>query len=513
MSKKQVLKNLISAWLSKGIKLITGLFIIPVFISELGVEGYGLIIVLTSILSFTVLADFGIRASLVRYLISSKVNKNFFECNQFLNTAFAIYLLIFFCLASIIYLLAPQLADIMKVNKDLYSSFINLLRTFGIISIFISFMIPIFSAINASNNRYDIVNYRQGIIGTFSSLVMLIGVKFFSIGINGWAVISISSSLIIAISIAYEGFKQAPYLKIHPKFFDKKKISKILKFGGIVSIGGWSRMMKIEADPLIISSLTGMSDASLYRSGVTLPSHTRPLISAFCGQLHPLTTESHEKNDDKKTHLLFEKGSSITLLMGSIMLFFFIFFSNDLINIWLGNVLPKKDIIQVVYCLKAMALVDFCFYIEGSSYSILYAKNHLKFMTLTDLCLGITNILSSFLLYKFSDFGVVSVIIPTIIIEGLARPYYLFYTAKVIKYKTSLVWSKILKPSFKVILIVILTSLLISQLFNFFNFDFLLELIIKFFFFIFVSIFSIFFIGLDSLDRKTISNLITNFIK
>lgn len=506
MSSKQIFKNLISAWISKLIKLVTGLFIIPVFISELGVDGYGLIIVLTSILSFSVLADFGIRASLVRYLVISRDKDNHLESNEYINTGFALYIMIFIILGTLLYIIAPWLSDKMNVSDNLNLTFINLLRTYGIISIFISFTMPVFSAINASNNRYDIVNYRQSIIGTVSSIVLLIAVKYFQVGINGWAIISVFFSILTGGSIAYQGFKQAPYLKFHPQFINVKKILLIFKFGGIVTIGGWSRMMKIEADPLIIASLSGVSNASIYRSGVTLPSHTRPLIAAFAGQLHTITTEAHKDDNEIKLHLLFEKGSHYTLLMGSIMMLFFLFFSDIIINVWLGNVLSKNEIIQVVLCVKAMAIVDFCFYIEGSSYSILYAKNHLKFMTLTDLCLGVLNLLSSFLLFKYSDIGVVAVIIPTIIIEGSVRPFYLYYTAKVIKYKLCLVWPKILRPSISIMLIICFFTIGTSQIVNYIAPSFWIGLIFQLSVFFISSLLALYNIGFSSDDRIYIKN-------
>lgn len=460
---KRIFKNFISAWISSIFKLITGLLIVPTFLHYLGKDVYGLIIVLSSILAFSVLADLGIRASLVRYMVVSINKENDRDLNEYLNTASVMYLLICCILCVALYFSAPSLCNTFKVSPHYRDTTILLLRTYGIISIILSFTTPIFTAITTSKNRFDISNYRDSISSILCSITLLVSVKYFHAGIISWAVITTIFQVFTTLSIVYIALKLQPTLKFGIQYFKISRVLDILKFGSIVTIGGWSRMMKIDSDPLILSSIYSPSEVSLYRSGVAIPSQARPLIAALVGQLHTFSTGIYAKDDNEKFKQLFEKGSKFTLMMGSCSLLFFLLLGPDIIHIWLNKNLQPQDMNKVILCMQGMALVDFCFYIEGSSYPILYAMNNLKFMTFTDIFLGVFNVTSSYFLARYSHWGAPSVILPTIVIEGIARPFYLFYTSKAIGFHSGSVLTKILLPCFSMLAICLVFVLSISH--------------------------------------------------
>jgi O-antigen/teichoic acid export membrane protein len=501
---KRIFKNFLSAWVSRGVKVITGLLIIPTFLHNLGKDAYGLIIVISSILAFSVFADLGIRASLVRYMVVSINKKNDRELNEYLNTASAMYFIISFILCTALYLSAGSLCNVFNVSLKYKETTILLLRTYGIASIFLSFVTPIFTAVTASQNRYDIANYRDTISGVLTSVALLVAVKYFHAGIVGWAIITITFQFLTTLSIIYIAFKLLPTIKFGIQYVNKSLVSPIIKFGSVVAIGGWSRMMKIDADPLILSSVYTPAEVALYRSGVSLPSQTRPLIAALCGQLYTVSTGVYAQDDNKKFKLLFEKGSKFTLLMGACSLLIFLILGPDFIHIWLKKSLQPQDFGKVILCMQAMALVDFCFYIEGSSYSILYAMNKLKFMTFTDIFLGLINISCSYFLAKYSHWGAPAVLLPTIFFEGLARPFYLFYTSKKINYLPGDVFRKILLPCFSVIGICLLFVLPISHYVCVYN-D-IINFIIKTALFGLVLLPSVWFIGLSKDDKGLLNN-------
>lgn len=460
--RKQILKNFISSWVSKGIKLFTSLLLIPIFIKELGKDGYGLVVLLTTILGLAALGDFGIRASLVRQLTIAGTKNDKKEFNSYFNTALGLYLIVWVVFSILLFLFAPFLAKVFKANGAFFSETVFLLRTFGILSLFWTFTTPLAIAITTSLNRFDISTYRETIINTISILFMIIAIKYLKWGLHGWALVSIVFQFITVASIWIIGLKFAPHLKISPRYFKRDLIKPIFAFGGIVAIGGWAWKMKNDAAPLIVSSIFGPSAVALFRVGTAVPLHTRPLISSVCGQIYPVATAAFAKNDTDKTRQIFETASKYTLLMGALVVTGFLFLAEPFLQLWLGNRLSAKDVHTAALCMQLMATVDFCFYIEGASYSILYGMNRLRFRVLSDICLGVVNVVASYSLVKFTRLGIQAVLIPTIVIEGLVRPFFLFYTAKQINYSAIAVWKEILQP----VLLLLLCLLTVGYLFT-----------------------------------------------
>jgi len=456
--KRQILKNFFSAWFSKFIKLGTSLLLVPIFIDELGKDGYGIVILVGSIISLSTLFEMGVRTGLVRFLAKSYSKKDFQLFNEYLNTSIVIYLGIWMLLSILLIYFSPLLATTFKVPNNYHDLAVILLRTFGVITIFWSFTSPIFSAITSAFNRYDVTNYRQSLISTISIISVIVAVKYFNVGIVGWAVLTVIFDAITTISIVVIAFQMTPFIAVSTKLFRKDRLIEMLKFGFIAFIGGWSRKMKIDADPLILSSFLGPAAIPIYRAGVAMPSHARPLIGALTGQIHTVSTAYYSTGDIVRFRKVFESGTKYTLLMGVPLLVVFLFFADDILQLWLGTRLTAKELHNAVLCMQGMAVIDFCFYLEGSSYAILYGMNKLKFMTFTDIFLGIINISASILLVKYSGWGIPSVLLPTIILEGLARPWYLYYTAKVMGYAQKSILPNIYLPAFTVLFLTVVAG-------------------------------------------------------
>lgn len=455
MIKKQIFRNFISAGFSKIAKLVTSLFLVPVFIDELGKEGYGIIILIGSITSLSVLFEFGIRAGLVRFLSHSNSLGRYDDFNKYINTSLVVYFTLWIALSNLLIICAPFIVDLFSVSDGQKSLAVLLLRTFSVLVLLVSFISPIFSAVSSALNRYDVTNYRQSFMSTFSIAVIIIAVKYFDVGIMGWAVLTIFFDVITTSLIVTIAYKLTPYLKLSINLFDFSKLREMIKFGIITFIGNWSRKMKIDADPLIISNYFSPIAIPIYRAGVSMPSHTRPLIAALSGQIHTVSTAFYATGDKARFEKVFETGTKFTLLMGIPAMVLFLFFSENILLLWLGDRFTPEELQSASLCMKGMALIDFCFYLEGSSYAILYGMNKLKFMTFTDIGLGVINIVSSVLLIKYSGWGIPSVLLPTIVIEGTVRPMYLFYTAGIMGYAKRNIMPKIYSPVFIVLLVTI----------------------------------------------------------
>ena len=463
-TKLQIAKNFLSSWVYKILKLVLSLVLIPILITDLGKEDYGIIILVGSILAFGTLIEFGLRTSLVHFFSVSIAQKDYQRFNGFFSTGLILYLGFFAVVSSVLLVFAPQITAVFTDNPGSAYDAVLLLRTYGVGTLLISFITPVFGAIISSHNRYDFSNYRTVIIESTSILTLIVAIKYFGVGLYGWAVISFIFKVITFTVIMLFALRLVPQLKLSRGFFDRATVKELFGFGIITFIGGVSRKMKIDADPMILSAFLGPASLPIYRSGVSMPAHARPLVSTLTGQIHVVSTAFYAQGEKEKFFSVYEKGTKYTLLIEIPVLILFTLFAYPILNLWLGNALSPAEIEIAMWCMIGMALVDFCFYLEGSSYAILYAMKRLKLMTFTDLLLGVSNLTASILILKYTDYGIPGVIFPTIVIEFIARPIYLFYTAGVMGYSRKRILPAIYIPVAKVMGLTFLAAYLVKSL-------------------------------------------------
>ena len=113
-------------------------------------------------------------------------------------------------------------------------------------------------------------------------------------------------------------------------------------------------------------------------------------------------------------------GTRITLCMGIGVFAILGVFSQDICRVWLGGALGA-DYKIAGYVLLGWTLVDLFQAAAGSQWPIMIGKNKIKFVAYTQFPLSILNIIASVYLVKNTDWGVVGVLVPTVLIGAFRR--------------------------------------------------------------------------------------------
>ena len=92
--RKSILQNSKFIVLEKGVFIITGILIVPYIINHLGMEQYGLWVLITALCSYLPLAGLGMVFSLDKYIAEYETQENTEAINKLITTAFWVTLLI-----------------------------------------------------------------------------------------------------------------------------------------------------------------------------------------------------------------------------------------------------------------------------------------------------------------------------------------------------------------------------------------------------------------------------------
>lgn len=457
---KQTFFNTLSNIILTLSKFVLGVLLVPVLIGELGKESYGFIVVLLSIIGISDFFDLGIRQSLIK-AIAGLDNHNKDKTGNYFSNAVIAYHIIFLFAAIAVLAIFYGMGAFFKLDKipaNLYQFEIIL---FLVIYIYIGLIQSAYSGLIVSANRFDLNNYRSAFFSISSLVFLIVEIKIFHIGIRGWIYTTLIFKFFELLALMQLKKKLYPKLHFNPSQYNFKSMKELISFGGIIFIATWNKKIKFDSDPFLISHFMAPAAMVLYRPGTSLIQNIRPIISAFAGQLYVAATQANANNDAERVKKIFITGTKYTALLSIPFLVFFCFAGRDILSLWLGKLLNQEELETCYRVLVGWCLIDFFFYLEGSSFSVLFGIGKLKHMIYLDFVIAVVNICTGIFLFSFFNLGVLSVIVPGVIIELFARLYFLFYTGTQVNVSWKNIISKILLKVLWVLLPTVLLSLVI----------------------------------------------------
>ncbi|NBB79901.1 MAG: oligosaccharide flippase family protein [Verrucomicrobia bacterium] len=395
---------------------------------------YGLAMLLGVVVSFAEIADMGLRMALGRNLAEALSVQDKEAYNRLASTAGAIWLSVGSLMALACVILAPAIVTFLDIPPEIQNEAIFLVRAFGGGSILLAFILPIFTAVLSSSNRFDIVNNVHAVQGVLTGLLLFLVISLTDYGIYAWAAVMFGIKI---LSISVQGVlarRLVPTLRLSPALVDRQSFHKLFSLSGYLFFLQLTNLLSMKADPIILSRFLGPAALALYNPGLSLSRQVRPLVQVLANQLYPVTTKFHATGDKKRMETTLFLGTRITLCMGIGVFAILGIFSQDICRVWLESTLGA-DYRIAGHVLLGWALVDLFQAAGGSQWAVLIGKNRVGFIVFLNFPLAVTNISASIYMVAYTGLGVVGVIIPTVVIGALRRIITTIYLCRVIECK------------------------------------------------------------------------------
>lgn len=423
---RQIGKNVVTQWVAFGIRAAIGILLVPFLIGSLGRDYYGIAMLLGVIVSFSEVADMGLRTALGRHLSEALAQKDSARFSRLASTAGAFWIAMAGICVLVLFLGAERIVALLGIPKDLASEAVFLLRTFGVGSLFLAFTQPIFSAVITCNNRFDLISRTEVVSTIFSGAALYLLLGPGGQGILAWALVNLSVRLGVLMGFGWISFRLKPDLELHPKKCSWAAFRQLFGFGWQVFFLQLTDLLSMKADPLILTKFLGPQSLALYRPGLMLVGHVRPLVMVLANQLYPVTTRFHAEGKNEELEKVLFVGTRLTfgLAIGAFVLLGV--FSQSIARVWLEGSLGIEYRIAG-HILLGWALVDLLKGAAGSLWPVLIAKNRIRFIVFTQFPLALLNISASIYFVGYTSLGVIGVIIPTVAIGFILRVVTMLY--------------------------------------------------------------------------------------
>lgn len=429
---RQIAINAVSQWTVTTVSAVLGLVLVPFLIAKLGQDGYGLIAVVLAIAGVCTLADLGISGALGRQLAESLARKDEGKYRELLSTALALHLALGLIASSTVFLLAPQLARSFGLPQSLYHIGVFLLKTYGAAHVLFTFLMPSAKAVLASHNRFDKSSQIDAVRRLCDAAGLFLVLASTNAGIVGWAVVCITTDVVSVVLLWRAAAKVHTGLRIGIAMIGSSGLRELFALGCQFSVLQLSGQISTHANPFILTTCLGPASVALYRPPTQILSVLYSVVMTVSGQLHPLATKAHVEGDKRDLIAILSRGTKYAMLMGAVSCAILIPFAQPLCKIWLSKGLGDQYMVCTAV-LTIQTITQLCAFAGGTQWAVLLGMKRTAFAAYARMVLALLNIVSSWILVKYTSLGVLGAVLPTMALELVWRPILALYVCRTVK--------------------------------------------------------------------------------
>ena len=419
-----------------------GLFLTPYIISHVGKSGYGIWILIGSLIGYYGILDLGIKSAVSRYVAKYAGQKNDEALNEMINTAFGFFLCVGLFSIAASFLVAGPLSVFFKMPAQDMESFKRLVVLFGIAT-GLNFPANLFSVVIRAHERFVVANNISVFIILLRALLIFFFLKYgFGLVGIGYAYV-IVSILMLVLNYHYCCVIFA-HLYINSKLISMSMLKRLLGFGLITSILEVANIMRFHLDSFVIAKFMDVAHVAIYGIAAMLIKYFLEFVAKSTQLVFsPRFASLYGVGKIDELRMLFLDSLRVSSFLSFGIATILFLFGRNFIEIWVGKTyLDAYPILIVLLCSYSFALA------QTPGISLVYAvKKHLFFAVISVGEAMINLGLSIFLVFHFGLFGVaLGTAIPMLIVKILIQPLYISKVIEIswVEYVRQLFWPLLL---------------------------------------------------------------------
>lgn len=378
---------------------VFSIFITPIIVFKLGVETYGVYMVVLTVSSLMGLFDIGIGQMLVKYISEfhasgeEKRLKDLMYSFNLLLLGMSVFSLV---VLSLIGFWAGSLFPSQVVSRDYY--FVIFFLS-GLIS-FIGGMTALFVSVPTALLRADI-STKIGLANLTLSNLSILAVIVLGYGLKGLFLCQLFYSVLYFLVTRHYAKKILPAAEL--KFsWNWAEVKHAYKFGIATYISNAANSALTYFDRLLIPMFLGPAALSYYSLPGNIASKTPGVINSLSGIMFPITSSLHGLRDVEKIKQIYKRVFNLLTVVSFAIVISIALFANKMLLYWLSADFAANSA-------RVLVILAFTYYflsLGGTLNFFLLGMSKTGFLFKSSLVMAITNIvLLFFLLPRFGIVG------------------------------------------------------------------------------------------------------------
>lgn len=431
---RSIAKHIGLSSLYKGGSILIAFLLVPLSISYLGNEKYGLWLTIYSFIGWFNFFDFGIGHGLRNKLTEAWATKNINLAKTYISTAYFSIVLVITIMIILFVVLFPFIPweNIFKSDDTSIRKIILIAYIIFITNLVLSLVSVVFLADQKSS--------LPGLIQFIGQIIVLVCI-YLAMNLKSESlllyvgIVMASQSLVflLATIIAFSG----KYTSVRPdiKFFDKNNLRDLIHVGGsffFIQIAG---TLLFTTDNFIINYYFGAKDVTVYNIAFKYFMIPIVAINIIASPYWSAFTDAHFKNNDK-----WIKKSLFTLMKIATAAVFFtivmIFFADKFYLFWVGTSVSVPRLLTLLIGINTILLI-----LLEPLIMLINGIGKLKIQLYTALISAFINIPLSIFLSVHLNYGISGVVLSSLICTVGGVLIYPIQVKKILNKTASGIWN------------------------------------------------------------------------
>ncbi len=345
-----LLRNALFNSFSWGVQLVVNIIAVPVLVTYLGVEGFGLYALMTGFLGYFSLLDLGVSQASVKFISEYAARESNDDIVETINAAFVVQFITGLFGVLVLLLSSHVLLRLLNVPSALMEEAFVCLKL-SAVGFFMTMVSGTYSSALLGLQNYDWV----GVISSLSTILTTVAVMLVLV-VGGTLVNTIQVSVVSAIVTGLVFFAalkyRLPFLGFH---FPRSwwRVRDLLRYGMHVLLLRLSSVLNTYVIRFVISAYAGPAAVTYYVAPQRLVTAAQGAFGSLTGVLVPYASELHAKQQITQIQSLFTRGMQCIVALSVPIFFFLFFFSHETMTLWMGHEVAANS--SVVLSFLALA--------------------------------------------------------------------------------------------------------------------------------------------------------------
>lgn len=398
---------------------LLGLFIVPLFINNMGTELYGIWVLNFAIMNYFIFLNSSISGGIVKNISESLNTQDITKQITTINVSLVFYLLIGFTIWIVFTIGVDFIVSFFKVKAVHYQTLKHLLLISASFAIII-WPLKVFEAVFSGLLRSITLNIARGSIATISSLAIIILLKY-HLRLEILIIVFYSLNMMTGIILFCIYYKKYPQYRFKLIDFNKDAVKPILGFSLNLMVLEIIATLSFQVDTFVIAYFLPVYYIAVYAVVTKFFYLLQGVYGTLLGVIQPMIFQAYHNGDKEFMLKMALKGFKYILIFYVPLILIASVISKPFIILWLGEEFGRYAIWSSVFLLQY--LISPAIGVLGT---ISIGMNKLKYMQLYGAFAAFSNLgLSIWMVQLYGFQGVIlGTVITTFFGVMIVYPYY-----------------------------------------------------------------------------------------
>jgi len=378
------LKNSLYSTIGYIFPIVFFILITPILVARLGLENYGVYILINTVLLFAALFDFGISSAFIKYISEAQAQKDEGKINRLSATANLIFFLVGLLGLAIAIAAGFLLSSTSNAADPDYFRLCFALA--GISFIFVSLSTP-FQLIPRACLKFNI----EAIISIIQISAFNLGVLLLvwnNYGLKEILIWQIAVNILLWLVYGLTAKSLLGAISLTPGW-DQTAGQKLWRFGFKTFISNVASMITNQLDRLVIPIFLGASALPYYALPGNITTQTGGITNALTSLLFPLSSKLQTETKNEQIAKIYLRAFRLIAVLASAITLAIIIFRVKILYFWLGGDFYARS----AGLMLLLAAVDFILALGKPAVSVLLGLGKNKFLAVISSLSALLNLL------------------------------------------------------------------------------------------------------------------------